>query len=110
MKFCEEPINGIKFVYTTSEAIASIISTLVNRFTLTKTISGTQSYHQFEISTDSAIKMKCISYDDDFGLEFDLLGKKTRFSNASAILTCSMLVGRLLRILLCITRCLYTQN
>ena len=110
MKFHEESTNGIKFVYTTSEAIVSIRSAPVNRFTLTKTISRTKGYHQFEPSTDSAIKMKCISYDDDFGLEVDFLGKKTRLSSASAVLNCSILVGRLLRILLCITRCLYTQN
>ena len=57
-------MNGIKFVYTSSEAI-----------------SGTQSYHQFEPSTDSAVKMKRISYVDDFELEFDFLEKKTRVSN-----------------------------
>ena len=73
MKFCEESINGIKFAYTFSEATASVKSALVSRFTLAKTIPGTRDYyHQF------AIKMKRISYDDDFELEFEFLGKKTQ--------------------------------
>ena len=42
------------------------------------------SYHQFEPSTDSAIRMKRISYDDDFELEFDFFEKKTCLSKAEA--------------------------
>ena len=41
-----------------------------------------QGYHQFQPLTDSVIKMKRISYDNDFELEFDFLGKKTRLSSA----------------------------
>ena len=76
IKFREESIDGIKFVYTPSEAIASIRSALVSMFTLAKAIPGTRGY-QFETSTDSAIKMKRISYDDD-------IEKKTCLSNAEA--------------------------
>ena len=64
-------------MYTPSEATASIRSALVSRFNFAKKFPRTRSYHQFEPSTDSAIRMKCISYDDDFELEFDFFEKKT---------------------------------
>ena len=70
MKFCEESINRIDFVYIPSEAIANIRNTLANRCTLAKIIPATRGYHQFQPSTDPTIKMKHISC-DDFQLEFD---------------------------------------
>ena len=45
MKFCEESINGIKFVYTLSEAIVNVRNVLINRCTLAKTIPVPRSYH-----------------------------------------------------------------
>ena len=56
MKFCDESINGIKFVYTPFEAFASIKKCAGQQVHL----PGTRSYRQFEASTDSAIKMKHI--------------------------------------------------
>ena len=82
MKLCEESINGIKFVYTASEPIASVRSALVSRLTFAKTIPGTRGYHQLEPLTYSTIKIKHISYDDNFELKFDFLQKKTHLSNA----------------------------
>lgn len=71
-------------MYTPSEATASIRSALVSRFNFAKKFPRTRSYHQFEPSTDSAIRMKRISYDDDFELEFDFFEKKTCLSKAEA--------------------------
>ena len=67
-------------MYTPSESIVSIRGTLVSRFSLAKTIPETRGY-QFEASTDSAIKMKQISYDEK---KIENTEKKTRLSNAEA--------------------------
>ena len=45
MKFCEESINGIKFVYTSSKATVNVRNVLINRCTLAKTIPVPRNYH-----------------------------------------------------------------
>ena len=77
----ENSIHVIKFVYAPSETIANIRCELAGRLSLAKTIPGTRGYHQYTPSTDSSIKIKHISHDDEFELGFDFLGKKTHFSS-----------------------------
>ena len=46
IKFCDESINGIKFVYTPFEAIVSIRSVLVSRSTFLEQGATTSLKHQ----------------------------------------------------------------
>ena len=82
LTFSEESRNGINFLHTLSEAIVTAGSALVNRLTLAKKKYWNKGLTS--IWTDSAIKIKRISYDDDFELQFDFLGKNTGLSNAVA--------------------------
>ena len=75
--FCQESIHGIKFVYANYDEMESIRSTLASRFSSAKTIPGIRGYNQFTPSSESAIRMKRVSDDDDFDLEFDFLGNKS---------------------------------
>ena len=82
-KLCQGFIHGKKFIYSSFDEIDVIRSELTSRFSLTQTIPGTRSYHQFVPKSTFSIKMKGVSDDNEFESEFNFLGKHSPVQNPS---------------------------
>ena len=78
--FCESSIPGVKFIYIPAVEINTTRNSLQDRFSIARTIPGTRTYHQFIPTSTSTIKMRCLSNDDGFELEFDFLRDKVSMS------------------------------
>lgn len=69
-EFCSKEISGIHFVFIKHEDMVHIRSDQEKRFSFTKTIAGTRSFHFFSPQNDHTLSMKRISKDEHYALNF----------------------------------------
>ena len=72
-----EKIEGIKFAYIPSNEIDTSRAVLAARFSVAKTIPGTTGYHQFVPISESLIKMRRVSDNNEYDFEFAFCGGNT---------------------------------
>ena len=75
--FCKGKIEGIMFAYTPSNEIDTSRAEQAARFSLAKTIPGTRGYHQFVPVSESLIKMRRASDNNEYDFEFAFCGCNT---------------------------------
>ena len=69
-------IPVVKFIWMPAAEINTTRNSLQDRFSVAITIPGTHMYHQFVPTSTSTIKMRRVSNDDGFELEFDFMRDK----------------------------------
>nr|XP_047131778.1 uncharacterized protein LOC124810743 [Hydra vulgaris] len=71
-KYCNENIEGINFIYISSEDLTLVRTALKERLDTANTIPGTRSYHQFVPLDHQKGGTKLCSVDEEFALIHDL--------------------------------------
>ena len=75
--FCKRKIEGIKFAYIPSNEIDTSRAVLATRFSVAKAIPGIRGYHQFVPVSESLIKMRRVSDNNEYDFEFAFCGGNT---------------------------------
>nr|XP_047144195.1 uncharacterized protein LOC124817810 [Hydra vulgaris] len=70
-KYCNENIEGINFIYISSEDLTLVRTALKERLDTANTIPGTRSYHQFVPLDHQKVGTKLCSVDEEFALIHD---------------------------------------
>ncbi|XP_065682048.1 uncharacterized protein LOC124811538 [Hydra vulgaris] len=70
-KYCNENIEGINFIYISSEDLTLVRTALKERLDTANTIPGTRSYHQFVSLGHQKVGTKLCSVDEKFALVHD---------------------------------------
>nr|XP_047146006.1 uncharacterized protein LOC124818945 [Hydra vulgaris] len=70
-KYCNENIEGINFIYISSEDLTLVRTALKERLDTANTIPGTRSYHQFVPLGHQKVGTKLGSIDEEFALIHD---------------------------------------
>ncbi|XP_065672326.1 uncharacterized protein LOC136090149 [Hydra vulgaris] len=70
-KYCNENIEGVHFIYISSEDLFLVRNTLKERLDTANTIPGTRSYHQFIPLGYQKVGTKLCSVDEEFALIHD---------------------------------------
>nr|XP_047129202.1 uncharacterized protein LOC124809267 [Hydra vulgaris] len=70
-KYCNENIEGINFIYISSEDLTLVRTALNERLDTANTIPGTRSYHQFVPLGHQKMGTTLCSVDEEFDLIHD---------------------------------------
>ena len=77
VKFCQDEILGITTIFIPTEAAEQRRNLMKARYSYTRTIPGTRSFHYFLPVDNNTIKAKRIAEDEEFALTFQFK-KETR--------------------------------
>lgn len=81
-EFCKEKFSKIHFFYIEEKEVSSTRTNLQQRFTKSKTVAGTRSFHQFIPLSTNTLAAKRVSSDNNYALQFNFSDVQTPIADS----------------------------